>query len=165
MEIGGSVLSLFNPYNLSSDQRAKQQQQGAPLQVESSGRETGGGMAPSYTAPSISSVMWSMQSAPDTTIKEESQADIEAKQKHDALLKEFHDYADMTPAEKIRKSILDQMGLSEDSLKGMDPDARAAIEKQIADAIKQQLTGIDDDGKTAAADVPQGASESGSETK
>jgi hypothetical protein len=165
MEIGGSVLSLFNPYNLSSDQRAKQQQQGAPLQVESSGRETGGGMAPSYTAPSISSVMWSMQSAPDTTIKEESQADIEAKQKHDALLKEFHDYADMTPAEKIRKSILDQMGLSEDSLKGMDPDARAAIEKQIADAIKQQLTGIDDDGKTAVADVPQGASESGPETK
>lgn len=164
MEINGSILSLFNPYNLSSDQRAKQQQQ-APLQTAGTGRETGGGMAPSYTAPSISSVMWSMQSASDTTIKEESPADIEAKQKHDALLQEFHDYADMTPAEKIRKSILDQMGLSEDSLKAMDPDARAAVEKQIADAIKQQLTGIVDDGKTAVADVPQGASESRSETK
>jgi len=165
MEINGSILSLFNPYNLSGDQRAKQQQQNTPMQAESSAREVGGGMAPSYTAPSISSVMWSMQTASDTTIAQETDADVEAKQKHDALLQEFHDYADMTPAEKIRKSILDQMGLSEDSLKAMDPDARAAVEKQIADAIKQQLTGIDDDGKTAVADVPQGASESRSETK
>ena len=47
MEINGSVLSLFNPYNLSGDQRAKQQQQNAPMQAESSAREVGGGMAPS----------------------------------------------------------------------------------------------------------------------
>ena len=161
MEINGSVLSLFNPYNLSGDQRAKQQQQNTPMQAESSAREVGGGMAPSYTAPSISSVMWSMQTASDTTIAQETDADVEAKQKHDALLQEFQDYANMTPAEKIRKSILDQMGLSEESLKGMDPDARAAIEKQIADEIKKQLTGIDDDGKgsQATADVPQTASD------
>ena len=47
MEINGSILSLFNPYNLSGDQRAKQQQQNTPMQAESSAREVGGGMAPS----------------------------------------------------------------------------------------------------------------------
>jgi hypothetical protein len=159
MEINGSILSLFNPYNLSGDQRAKQQQN-APMQGESSAREVGGGMAPSYTAPSISSVMWSMQTAADTTIREETEADIKAKSRHEALVGEMHDYANMTPAEKIRKSILDQMGLDEESLKAMPPEERAAIEKQIADAIKKQLTGIDGgDRNTATADVPETASD------
>lgn len=159
MEIGGSILSLFNPYNLSGDQRAKQQQQqNAPLETESRGRGAGGGVPPSYTPPSISSVMWAMQAAGDTTIKEETQADIDARARHDQLTDALHDYTDMNPAEAIRKRVLDQLGLDEDSLKGMDPDARAAVEKQIAEAIKRELAGVEGGSdKPSVSDLPQTA--------
>jgi hypothetical protein len=35
----------------------------------------------------------------------------------------------------------------------MSMDDRAAIEKQIADEVKRQLTGNDDEGESAAADI------------
>jgi hypothetical protein len=104
--------------------------------------------------------MWSMQTGGDTTIKEETQADIDAKARHDSLVSELHDYASMSPAEQIRKRVLDQLGLDEDSLKGMDPDARAAVEKQIADAIKRELAGVEGGSdKPSASDLPQTAND------
>jgi hypothetical protein len=49
-----------------------------------------------------------------------------------------------TPGELIRAQILDKLDLTEDALKGMDQHQGAAVEKQIADEIKKQLTGVDD---------------------
>jgi TPP-dependent pyruvate/acetoin dehydrogenase alpha subunit len=58
----------------------------------------------------------------------------------DAFLKEVK----KTPAERLRESLLEQMGLTEEALAAMDPDARAAVERTIADAIKQRLQAGDD---------------------
>lgn len=53
----------------------------------------------------------------------------------DAFLKEVK----KTPAERLRESLLKQMGLTEEALAAMDPETQAAVEKTIADAIKQRL--------------------------
>ncbi|NVO12877.1 MAG: hypothetical protein HXX10_02460 [Rhodoplanes sp.] len=52
---------------------------------------------------------------------------------------EFLKEVKKTPAERLRESLLKQMGLTEEALAAMDPDARTAVEKSIADAIKQRL--------------------------
>lgn len=77
-----------------------------------------------------------------------------AKARHDAVVSEFTDLANMTPAERIRAQILERLGLTEDDLKAMPPEERGAIEKQISDELKRQLT--DDDGskeKPSADDI------------
>jgi len=61
----------------------------------------------------------------------------------DDLLSEFMDLAKMTPIERLRKELLDKMGLTEDSLAQMPEEQRAAIEEEIRRAIKERL-GIDD---------------------
>ena len=43
------------------------------------------------------------------------------KKKADAAVQDFLDYAHMTPAQKMRASILKSMGMTEDDLKGMTP--------------------------------------------
>ncbi len=52
---------------------------------------------------------------------------------------EFLKYAHMSPMERMRDSILKSMGLSEDSLKSMSPEARKAVEDKIKELIKQQM--------------------------
>lgn len=49
----------------------------------------------------------------------------------------FLAYAKMSPAEKMRASLLAGMGLTEDQLKNMSPDQQKAIEQKIEDQIKQ----------------------------
>jgi TPP-dependent pyruvate/acetoin dehydrogenase alpha subunit len=49
----------------------------------------------------------------------------------------------MTPIERLRKELLEKMGLTEDSLAQMPEEQRAAIEEEIRRAIKERL-GIDD---------------------
>ncbi|MBB5044564.1 hypothetical protein [Shinella fusca] len=61
----------------------------------------------------------------------------------DDLLSEFMDLAKMTPIERLRKELLEKMGLTEDSLAQMPEEQRAAIEEEIRRAIKERL-GIDD---------------------
>ncbi|WP_309646589.1 hypothetical protein [Phenylobacterium sp.] len=53
--------------------------------------------------------------------------------------KELLEYTRMTPAEKIRKDILDAMGLKEEDLKGLDPKLRETIENRIKEAIKMKV--------------------------
>ena len=74
----------------------------------------------------------------------------------DSLTFEFMELSKMTPAERIRKEILDQMGLSEDALAQMPEDQRQAVEEEIRRALKERL-GLDEqqmagapDGQTAA---------------
>ncbi len=67
----------------------------------------------------------------------------------DDLLSEFMDLAKMTPIERLRKELLEKMGLTEDSLAQMPEEQRAAIEEEIRRAIKERL-GIDDTQHTGA---------------
>lgn len=66
----------------------------------------------------------------------------------DAFLKE----ARKTPAQRIRDQLLARMKLDEESLAEMPPEKRAAVEKQIAEELKRQLTG-EQDRRGAAVDL------------
>ena len=60
--------------------------------------------------------------------------------------KEFLDFAKMSVGERIRKQFLDAKGLTEDSLKSMDPKDRQKIEDEIREAIKKAIrrgTGVE----------------------
>lgn len=63
-----------------------------------------------------------------------------------SLLDELSTWADMNVAEKIRAQYLDDNNLTEQALEAMPPEDRAAIEKDIADAIKRQFGLEDTDG-------------------
>ncbi len=65
---------------------------------------------------------------------------------------EFMEWSTMSVAEKIRAQILGEKGLTEEDLAAMDADARAAIEAEIKEAIKQQLVGIEGKGDLPATD-------------
>lgn len=157
MKIGDSISSYYGLGSLFAQQSQSKPQQGGDFDMGVA--RSGTGPEPAYTPPSLSKAMWDMQPAGDTTIAEETDADREAKARHDQLVSDFSEYANMSPAEMIRKRILDQLGLDENSLKAMPPEERAAVEKQIADAIKRELTGIDGgDSNSATSDVPQTAS-------
>lgn len=52
---------------------------------------------------------------------------------------EFEKFAAMSPAERMRASILQQMGVSEDQLAAMSPDERKAMEQKITDKIKEMV--------------------------
>ena len=66
-----------------------------------------------------------------------------AQEESDSLIAEFMELSKMTPAERLRKEILDRMGLDETSLAAMPDEQREAIEEDIRRAIKEQL-GIDE---------------------
>lgn len=52
---------------------------------------------------------------------------------------QFLEYAQMSPAERMRAALLEELGLSEDDLKSMDTQARKDIEEKIRAAIKEKL--------------------------
>ncbi len=54
-------------------------------------------------------------------------------------ISEFMDWANKTPAQKMRDQVLTSMGIKESDLASMDPKQRQAIEKKIADEIKQMV--------------------------
>ena len=82
--------------------------------------------------------------APLSTTKKGSQSAVD----------EFMSWANMTPGERMRASILKSMGLSEDDLKGMSPEKRKAVEDTIRDKIKQAAIDAANKGKTGVvADV------------
>jgi hypothetical protein len=49
---------------------------------------------------------------------------------------EFNDYMAMSPAEKMRYSIMNDLGVTQEQLDAMPPEQRAAVEKKIADLMK-----------------------------
>ena len=53
--------------------------------------------------------------------------------------KAFMDRMKMTPAEQMRASILESMGIKEEDLKNMDPKKREAIENKIKEMIKTKV--------------------------
>lgn len=58
---------------------------------------------------------------------------------------EFLDYAKLTPAQKLRATILSKLKITEEELKAMPPKERQKIEDQIKEMTKQQVIGADKD--------------------
>jgi hypothetical protein len=52
---------------------------------------------------------------------------------------EFMDYAQMTPAQKMRAAMLGKLGVTEEELKAMSPEERQKIEDEIKKQIKEQV--------------------------
>ena len=51
----------------------------------------------------------------------------------------FLDYARMSVAERMREQLLKSKGLSEDDLNSMDPEKRAALEKEISEELRDKI--------------------------
>jgi hypothetical protein len=60
---------------------------------------------------------------------------------------EFLDYAKMTPAQKMRASMLSKLNVTEEQLKAMDSKERQKIEDRIKEMIKAEIEGPDGDRK------------------
>ncbi len=145
MKIGSNISSTYGLSNLfsQSGQRNKQQTSDSDVSV----RQSGASLQPSSTPTSISSTMWALQASGTVTM---DGTEDPAKTRHDAVVSEFTELANQTPAERIRDQILQRLGLTEDDLKAMPPEQREAVEKQIADELKRQLTGEDSKDKPSA---------------
>lgn len=52
---------------------------------------------------------------------------------------EFKDYMSKTPEQRLRDSILQSMGLTEDDIKAMPPEKQQAIGKEIAERLQDKM--------------------------
>ena len=65
---------------------------------------------------------------------------------------EFHAYMEKSDAEKIRESILNEMGLTEEEFRELPAEEQLAIERKVAERLKEQ-SGVSSAGfKTSALD-------------
>ena len=65
---------------------------------------------------------------------------------------DFLKYAAMTPAEKMRASMLAKLGVTEEELKAMSPEERAKVEQKLKDMIKQEVEN-NPDGKSKTGQI------------
>jgi hypothetical protein len=52
---------------------------------------------------------------------------------------EFKDYMSKTPEQRLRDSILQSMGLTEDDIKAMPPEKQLAVGKEIAERLQDKM--------------------------
>lgn len=57
----------------------------------------------------------------------------------DKALQEFQAYMSKSPAERMRDSILKEMGLTEEDIKEMPPEQQRAIEEKIAERMRDKV--------------------------
>ena len=74
--------------------------------------------------------------APAATTGDVGPADAEPKS--DAVAK-FLEYMSLTPEERLYRSILEEMGLTEEQLAALPPEERARIEREIQEKIQERL--------------------------
>ena len=82
-----------------------------------------------------------------------------AEEAGDSPAAEFMALSKMTPAERLRQEMLEEMGLTEDSLKALPQEQREAIEEEIRRAVKERI-GIDE---TQQAGAVEGQAAAGTE--
>lgn len=151
MEISSNIRNYYGVGSL-FDQSAKSKNQ-QTTDFDSTARNTAPRLEPSSTPPSIANTMWALQSIEGPYINPPSDDEVAARAAHDALVDEFSKWGNMTPAEYIRARYLEQHDLTEADLAAMPADQRAAIEKEIADQIKREMAGIEDDRTETADDI------------
>ncbi|WP_296948956.1 hypothetical protein [uncultured Massilia sp.] len=52
---------------------------------------------------------------------------------------ELEDYVNMTPAQRMRADLLKKLGLTEDDLANMSPEARQGVEAKLQELVQQQM--------------------------
>lgn len=67
--------------------------------------------------------------------REQSVAEESATEPDDALA-QFMAYMDMSPAEKMRDKVLNEIGMSEEQLAALPPEQQALVERQIAEKMQ-----------------------------
>lgn len=147
MEIGSS-LSIYSGLGSLFEQGKSKNKQIDEFSG-STRNQSGAGLQPSTTPPSIANTMWAVQAGDETYINPPSEAEAAAKAAHSSLVDQFSEWSNMDPAEFIRARYLEAHGLTEDDLKAMPADQREAIEKEIAEQIKRELAGIEGGGDGA----------------
>lgn len=107
-----------------------QQAQAAAASGSDSSDGTGNGV--SGSSGSTGSASGSHLSRAERRQKEDEARLAQARQ-------DLADYMSKSPAEHMREAILKEMGLTEDDLKAMPPEKRAAVEADIDRRIKERL--------------------------
>lgn len=102
----------------------------------------------SISAPSVGLPIDAFRNLPGT-----GQAAARPAAGEDPTVKEFMDYVNMTPAQKMRASYLSGMGLTEDDLAKMSAEERQKVEDKIKQMIKAELEKGDKDHKGMLVDV------------
>lgn len=141
MEIGSS-LSIYSGLGSLFEQGKSKNKQIDEFSG-SARNQSGAGLQPSTTPPSIANTMWAVQAGNETYINQPSEDEMKAKAAKSSVVDEFTKWSSMTPEEFIRARYLAAHNLTEDDLKAMPADQREAIEKEIAEQIKRELTGIE----------------------
>ncbi len=131
------LVGQYGATNASASTSASSQTSSS-FQSALSGTQSAAGSAPSADKVSLSAQGKAASAADsaggDAAAKATKKLDAAAK-----ALEELFTYAKKTPAQLMREKILKQMGLTEDDLKKMPPEKQMAIEKTIADKIKEML--------------------------
>ncbi|WP_223216510.1 hypothetical protein [Rhizobium mesosinicum] len=144
MEIGSS-LSIYSGLGALFEQGKSKNKQADEF-GGSTRNQSGAGLQPSTTPPSIANTMWAVQAGNETYINPPSGEEATIKEANKRAADEFSKWSSMTPEEFIRARYLAAHNLTEDDLNAMSADERAAIEKEIAEQIKRELAGIEDGG-------------------
>lgn len=79
---------------------------------------------------------------------------LQAKDSDSAAMTDFKDYMSKSPEQRLRDSILKEMGLTEDDVKAMPPEQQLAVGKEIAQRMEDKL-------KLAKADTENSSTETG----
>jgi len=66
---------------------------------------------------------------------------------------EFREFAQMTPAERMRAAMLQRLGIKEEDLAAMSPEERQAVEEKLKAMIKEQVENDPDQRPGRIADV------------
>jgi hypothetical protein len=64
---------------------------------------------------------------------------LDATSQDNSVVRDFLNYAKLSPAERLRANILKSLGLTEDQLKALPPDQQKAVEQKIEQLIQQEL--------------------------
>ncbi len=107
-------------------------QQAQAAAASGSGSSDGTGNGVSGSSGSTGSTSGSHLSRAERRQKEDEARLAQARQ-------DLADYMSKSPAEHMREAILKEMGLTEDDLKAMPPEKRAAVEADIDRRIKERL--------------------------
>jgi len=66
-------------------------------------------------------------------------ADVKAQSSDSAAMTDFKDYMSKTPEQRLRDSILKEMGITEEDLKAMPPEKQQAVAQEIADRLQDKM--------------------------
>jgi hypothetical protein len=140
MQIGSVTASSALLLNLLGASRANAASDAFPSTNDTAKSAGGVTNLPSSGAPiSFESILALQSDHAERDAAAKAQADAEAATKPKTAEEQFLDYAQKSPAERMRDDILKSLGLTEDDLAKMSPEERAAVEEKIKKMIEEKF--------------------------